>query len=159
MSACSGQLRGRQVLAAVVEVESGHGVLGGWPGCRIHGLIADRAGVSCPTVYKYVGDQQAVVEALLHREVDRYFGAAESVITHGGPPRERFVEIVVFTVTYARTHALFQKLLRDQPHVLLPWLTTKAEPMIRRGIAAVSTLVTRGAGQGWTPEAKPRGRW
>lgn len=116
-------------------------LLEGGPQARIHGLVAARAGVSRPTVYKYVGDQQAVTEALLNREVDRYLDAVRPVIVDRRARRERFVETVVFTVVYARQHALLQALLREQPDAVLPWLTTRAEPMLRRGIASMSGYV------------------
>lgn len=122
------------------------------PSARFHGQIAQRAGVSRPSVYKYGGDQQAIVEALLHREVDRYLKAVEPVLSRRGPLREQFVETVVFTVGYARDHALLQTLLRDLPQVVLPWLTTDAEPMLRRGLAAMTSYVKRGEP---APEVEP----
>lgn len=102
-----------------------------------------RAGVSRPTVYRYVGGQQAITEALLNREVDRYLDAVQTVIGDSRTRHEQFIETVVFTVVYAREHRLLQALLREQPDVVLPWLTTRAEPMLRRGIASMSAYVKR----------------
>lgn len=111
------------------------------PSARVHGLIAERAGVSRPTVYKYFGDQQAVTEALLEREVDRYFDTVGPEIDHASDKRAQFIDTVVFTVVYAREHALLQTLLRAQPDVVLPWFTTQAEVMLRSGIAAMSAAL------------------
>jgi hypothetical protein len=47
----------------------------------------------------------------------------------------------VFTVVYAREHALLPTLQREQPEAVLPWLSTQAEPMLRRGISAMSAHV------------------
>ncbi len=47
---------------------------------RLHAAIAERAGISRPTVYKYVGDQAAIVAAILERELDRFFAAAVPVL-------------------------------------------------------------------------------
>lgn len=104
------------------------------PSKTLHRQIAERAGVSRPTVYKYAGDQDAVARALLDRELDRFFEAVEEVIESADTVRSRVVEALVFTVVYAREHALFQRLLRDEPHVVLPWLTTDATPVLRRVI-------------------------
>jgi AcrR family transcriptional regulator len=113
------------------------------PSARIHHLIAARAGVSRPTVYKYVGDQKAIIDALLHRELERFLTAAQSVLARSGPLRERFVETVVFTVGYARDHALLQKMLSEEPQFVLPWLTTHAGPMLDRGVAVMSPYIER----------------
>ena len=48
---------------------------------RLHATIAERAGVSRPTVYKYVGDQTAILRAVLDREVERFFAAATPAFT------------------------------------------------------------------------------
>jgi AcrR family transcriptional regulator len=105
---------------------------------RLHHVIAERAGLSRPTVYKHVGDQKAIVEALLHRELDRFLTAAQPVARRQGPLRDRFINTVVFAVTYARNHALLQKMLRDEPQVVLPWLTVNATPALERVLASIS---------------------
>ncbi len=108
------------------------------PSARLHHMIAERAGVSRPTVYKHVGDQKAIIEALLDRELGRFLTAAQPVAARRGPLRERFTDTVVFAVTYAQGHALVRKLLRDEPQVVLPWLTTSAAPAFERVLAAIS---------------------
>ncbi|GAA0951600.1 TetR/AcrR family transcriptional regulator [Nonomuraea longicatena] len=105
---------------------AGECLLHAGPTARIHHLIAERAGVSRPTLYKHLGDQKAIIEALLHRELDRFLACARTDLTHGGSPRERFVDMVVYAVGYARRHTLLQKILREQPQIVLPWLTTNA---------------------------------
>lgn len=112
---------------------------------RIHGRIAERAGVSRPTVYKYVGDQQAVVDALLLREANRCLAAVQPILSRPGLLRERLIDGVTFIVTYIRDHALFQGLMREYPDIVLPWLTTHAEPMLRRGLPAMAGHVQQGA--------------
>src|SRR5262245_402855 len=47
---------------------------------RLHAMIAERAGISRPTVYKYVGDQAAIVAAVLDREFDQFFAAAVPIL-------------------------------------------------------------------------------
>ena len=107
------------------------------PSARLHHVIADRAGVSRPTVYKHVGDQKAIIEALLHRELGRFLTAVQPVTARRGPLRDRFIDTVVFAVSYARGHALLQRMLRDEPQIVLPWLTTNATPALERVLAAI----------------------
>ena len=102
---------------------------------RLHALIAQRAGVSRPTVYKYVGDQDAVLAALLDREYDRFFAAVLPLLRVGEDVVGDLVDGVTLIVDYARRHALLQAALRDHPEVVLPALTTRSEPILRRSLA------------------------
>ncbi|SOD70559.1 TetR family transcriptional regulator [Jatrophihabitans sp. GAS493] len=105
---------------------------------RLHAAIAERSGYSRPTVYKYLGDQQAIIGALVHRELSRYFAIAQSVLTTPGSPRERFVDAVVFSVQFGRQHPLLQKGLRENPEVVLPWFTVNSGPMINLCLNALT---------------------
>ncbi|QCQ90023.1 TetR/AcrR family transcriptional regulator [Rhodococcus sp. SGAir0479] len=100
---------------------------------RLHAVIAERAGLSRPTVYKYVGDQSDIFEALLQREITRFFAVLDPVLHARGDVRSGFVDCVVFAVGYARRHAVLQKGLRDHPALVLPWFSVAAGPLIDRG--------------------------
>ena len=101
---------------------------------RLHAVIAERAGLSRPTLYKHVGDQSAILEALFQREISRFFVVLDPVLRgRQSQLQVRFVDAVVFAVQYARGHRLLQKGLRDDPDVVLPWFTVKAKPMIELG--------------------------
>lgn len=124
---------------------------------RLHAAIAERAGVSRPTVYKYVGDQDAIVTALLHREIDRLHLAAEPTLgAQRLSLRDRFVETIVFVVDYARGHALLQKALRDTPAAILPWFTVNAGPLIEMGIAFIGPPMKQAIADGDAPDVDPR---
>ncbi len=120
--------------ARVVFVES--------PGSdRVHALIADRAGVSRPTVYKYVGDQHAIKRALLERETFRYLSALGPVLAQRLPLREHFGELVVFTVVYFRGNDLFAAMLDTEPATLTRALTVDLPPLLREGTAAAASML------------------
>ncbi|WP_305094144.1 TetR/AcrR family transcriptional regulator [Prescottella sp. R16] len=112
--------------AAACLVESGYGT-------RLHAVIAERAGLSRPTVYKYVGDQAEIVAALFQREVTRFFAHLEPILLAHDRIHDGFVECVVFSVGYARRHRVLQTGLQDEPAVVLPGFTVHARPMIDRG--------------------------
>ena len=99
---------------------------------RLHAAIAERAGISRPTVYKYVGDQTTIVNAILERELDRFFGAVVPIMRRSDDLEAHLIDAIVFVVDYARSHVLLQKALRDHPEVVLPVLTTGAEPLVER---------------------------
>lgn len=100
---------------------------------RLHAQIAERAGLSRPTVYKYVGDQTAIFEALFQREITRFFAVLDPVLRGRDQLHVGFVDCIVFAVCYARRHTLLQKALRDDPDIVLPWFTVCARPLIERG--------------------------
>jgi AcrR family transcriptional regulator len=99
---------------------------------RLHAAIAERAGISRPTVYKYVGDQSAIVAAILERELDRFFAAAVPVLRRSDDLAAHLVDAIAFVVDYGRGHALLQKALREHPELILPALTTQSGGLVDR---------------------------
>jgi len=111
---------------------------------RLHAMIAERAGISRPTVYKYVGDQTAIVAAILEREYDRFFGLAVPILRTSDDLEAHLVHAIVFVVDYAREHALLQKALAEHPEVILPALTTGSGPLVDRVVALFEEQLGRG---------------
>lgn len=97
---------------------------------RLHALIAKKAGLSRPTVYKHVGDQAAIIEALFHREFLRFGEMLEPVFAAAKNPRTGFIDAIVRIVQHGRHHPLLQKGLKENPEQVLPYLTVKARPFI-----------------------------
>ncbi|PTR30554.1 TetR family transcriptional regulator [Rhodococcus sp. OK519] len=112
-------------------------------GTRLHAVIAERAGLSRPTVYKYVGDQSEIFEALFQREITHFFTLLRPVLLESDRLDSGITDCVVFAVGYARRHALLQKGLRDDPAVVLPWFTMRARPFIERGTDYLAPLFER----------------
>ena len=135
--------------AAACYVERG-------PSGTLHRTIAERAELSRPTVYKYVGDQAAITSALLERELDRFFAAVAEVIAREVSVRDRFVEALAFTVAHAASHDLFQRLLADQPEAVLPWLTSHSAPVIERAVEVASPQLARAIEHGELRPVDPR---
>jgi AcrR family transcriptional regulator len=123
---------------------------------RLHAMIAERAGISRPTVYKYVGDQAAIVAAVLDRELDRFFGAAVPILRRSDDLEAHLVDGIVFVVDYARSHVLLQKALSEHPEVILPVLTTGAEPLIDRVVDLFGDQLSRALNQGAPTALTPR---
>lgn len=140
-----------RILAAAEECMLEAGI-----GARLHARIAQRAGVSRPTVYKYVGDQDAIVQALLYRDIERMHAEAEPMLRQRGTLRDKFVGTIVFVVGYARRHPLLQKGLRDSPQTIVPWLTVYAEPIIEQGVAFVEPYFKQAIADGTFPDVNPR---
>ena len=114
---------------------------------RLHAMIAERAGISRPTVYKYVGDQAAIVAAILDRELDRFFGAAVPLLRRSDDLEAHLVDAIVFVVEYGRGHALLQKALREHPELILPALTTESGALVERVVALFEEQLGRALGR------------
>ena len=99
---------------------------------RLHAAIAERAGLSRPTLYKYVGDQTAILDAVRDREIEAFFTAAVPLLSSTDDLRTGLVDAVVFVVGYGRRHTLLQKALREHPELILPALTTESGPLVDR---------------------------
>ena len=69
---------------------------------RLHAAIAERAGLSRPTLYKYVGDQTAILDAVRDREIEEFFTAAVPLLSSTDDLRDGLVDAVVFVVGYGR---------------------------------------------------------
>ncbi len=123
---------------------------------RLHAMIAERAGISRPTVYKYVGDQSAIVAAILEREFDRFFAAAVPVLQRSDDLEAHLIDAIVFVVDYARSHFLLQKALAEHPELILPALTTGAEPLIDRVVDLFGDQLHRALDEAASAPLTPR---
>lgn len=97
---------------------------------RLHAQIAQAAGVSRPTVYKYVGDQAAVLDAVFQREFQAFLTTVLPQLRIGTNTRADVIAGVALIVDYGRNHALLQKALHEQPEFVLPALTTQADTLL-----------------------------
>lgn len=123
---------------------------------RLHAMIAERAGISRPTVYKYVGDQAAILDAVLDRELDRFFGSAMPILSRSDDLEAHLVSAIVFVVDYAREHELLQKALREHPELILPALTTESGALVERVVALFEEQLGRGLTRSASTGLEPR---
>lgn len=122
-----------RILDAATRVLFEAGVSG-----RLHAQIAKEAGVSRPTVYKYVGDQPAILDAVFEREFQAFLAAVLPQLRKGVTSRSSVIDGVALIVDYGRNHALLQKSLREQPEFVLPALTTECDALLDRTVALFS---------------------
>jgi AcrR family transcriptional regulator len=123
---------------------------------RLHAMIAERAGISRPTVYKYVGDQSAIVAAVLDRELDQFFGAAVPILRRSDDLEAHLIDAIVFVVDYARSHRLLQKSLAEHPELILPVLTTGAGPLVEHVVNLFEEQLGRALDQTEAASLTPR---
>ena len=90
------QIRAR-ILDAATECLLEVGVTG-----RLHTQIAQRAGLSRPTVYKYVGDQSAILQAVFDREFEVFWRTVVPQLNRAGTHIAAITSVGVSPVNGAR---------------------------------------------------------
>jgi AcrR family transcriptional regulator len=129
---------------------------GGFGSNRLHSEIARRAGLSRPTVYKYVGDQDCIIAAVIQREFELFLARLRPVLEQQLPFSEHLVAVMTFVIGQAREHPLLQAALRDTPERLLPWFTTRAGALIEQVQPLALPGIQRYIAAGELPDRDPR---
>jgi AcrR family transcriptional regulator len=95
--------------------------------------LAKRVGLSRVTIYRHFPGKEGIVEAVLLREMRAFMTQVGEVVGNYDHLDDRVVEGVVFALTWLREHALLQRLLRNEPELILPLLTTHGSPVVELG--------------------------
>lgn len=89
------------------------------PSPRLLSAIAERAGVSRPTLYKYVGDKFGVFDALFEQELVRVLDlVAQGVDALRGSEQE-IVDLLVGLAESVRSHPMLADLIDNHPQLVL----------------------------------------
>ena len=104
--------------------------------------VARRAGLSRQTIYRYFASRDLLIMALVLREEEKFLDGIRAAFA-ADPDLERALsDGVLFCLRFAREHPLLDRLLATDPATLLPYLTTKAGPMITRAREVMTSLVS-----------------
>lgn len=127
------------LLEATAPLLSGHG---------FHGLrmtdVAAAAGVSRQTVYNEFGSKEALVEAVALRTTAEFLSGVDELMCSAPDFLDGFRQTVEFTLRHARENALVASVLGAEiAEDLLPFLTTKGEPILRSSAELFTTHLHR----------------
>lgn len=106
--------------------------------------VARSARINRVTVYRRIGTKDALVSAVITRELQRLVGAVQSATREIPEPQQRLAEALVVTLRTIRGHALLRQLLTVDRDELLPRITLNAAPLIELGAAFVATQIQQG---------------
>jgi AcrR family transcriptional regulator len=95
--------------------------------------VARRAGVARVTLYRRFRGKEHLVEAVVIAEAQRFFAELEAAVAGLASVEDRIVEGFAHTLEAAREQRLLNRLLRTEPEVLLPHLTTSGGPVLAAG--------------------------
>jgi AcrR family transcriptional regulator len=91
--------------------------------------VADRAGVGRTSVYRLFDSRDALVHAVLARELRRTFSAIEAATAEHEDLEDKVVEAGLVAVRALRA-SVVERLLHSDPATFLPFLTTGAGPLL-----------------------------
>jgi AcrR family transcriptional regulator len=104
------------------------------------------AGLSRQSVYRYFDSKDALVQALVAREVEAFLEGVRAAHARHVSLEDAMREATLFCLRTAGEHPLLGRLLALEPEVLLPYLTTRAEPVISRARDVLEELAAGRAG-------------
>jgi AcrR family transcriptional regulator len=90
--------------------------------------VARRSGLSRMTVYRRFGSKQALLTAVILRELRRGMARIEAAVSARRSFEERLVEGFVVALQLGREHTLLQRLLHTEPDLVLPYVTVAGGP-------------------------------
>ncbi|MGH2676389.1 MAG: TetR/AcrR family transcriptional regulator [Actinomycetota bacterium] len=108
--------------------------------------VARLAGLSRQTVYRYFDSRDALVVALVAREEEAFLEGVREAHARHPDLEEAMREAVLFCLRTAREHPLLDRLLASEPEVLLPYLTTRAGPVVARAREVIEELAAERTG-------------
>jgi AcrR family transcriptional regulator len=106
--------------------------------------LARRVGLSRVTIYRHFPSKSDVLEAALLRELRGFMAEVDAAVSPYEGVDERAVEGFVFAVGSLRRHAVLQRLLRTEPELILPLLTTQGGSVVEIGREFIANFA-RGA--------------
>ena len=112
------------ILRAAVEAAAVHGLT------RLSVAdVAKRAGLSRPTLYKHFPSKDVLVAAAVQREASAMADAVRTVVDGIADPRTALDSGILLALRLVREHPLLDRVVRTEPEVLVPLLTTDASPV------------------------------
>lgn len=103
------------------------------------GEIARRAGISPATLYRRFESKNELVEAVSVREAQRFVSEIDKRVQLVAGSDNQLVEIFVAFISTIAGNELLRRLLRTEPDLILPRLTTEAGPIIAVGRTYLAT--------------------
>jgi len=124
------------ILDAAIEIATLHGI------ARTSvGDVAQRVGISRPTLYKHFASKDAMVAAAIMREAMEFVAQVAASASAHDDPRAALHAGVVTALVAARQHPLLDRILTTEPEVLLPFLVADAGPVPSLARVAIDGLL------------------
>jgi AcrR family transcriptional regulator len=103
--------------------------------------VARAAGITRQTVYRYYASKDQLLTMLLVREEERLLSGVRARLDANQRFEDGLADALLYCLTFARQHPLLDRLLATDSETLLPYLTTRAGPLIVRARSSVIDLL------------------
>src|SRR5438093_9169618 len=107
--------------------------------------VARAAGLSRQTIYRYFPSKGHSITALVLREEERFLDGIREAFARDPNLEAAISDGILFCLRFAREHPLLDRLLETDPETLLPYLTTRGAPVIRRARQVLKGLLVKKA--------------
>lgn len=108
--------------------------------------VARLAGLARQSVYRYFGSKDELMVALVVREEEAFLDGVRKAQARHTELEAAMREAVLFCLRTLREHPLLDRLLASEPESLLPYLTTRAGPVVARAREVLEDLAAERAG-------------
>jgi len=105
--------------------------------------VARVAGVSRQTVYRYFRDRDELIAAVVSRDVDATLVEANAAVERIADLREALRTGIAMVLQSARTHPVLDALLASEPDVIVPFLSSPGNPVLRVARPVIEELIAR----------------
>lgn len=105
--------------------------------------VARAAGIARQTVYRYFPSKDHLITALVLQEEEKFLDGIRAAFDAAPDLESSLRDGLLFCLRFAREHPLLDRLLSTDPETLLPYLTVRAEPAIRRARDVLKELITQ----------------
>jgi AcrR family transcriptional regulator len=112
-------------------------------GAGTMGEIADIADLGRATLYRYFPGKDVLLEALVLREARELFAMLDGELGGTDEPRKLLERGLMRALDYLRSHALLQRVIKDEPDSILPLLTVKGAPLLAAAVDFAAPYIER----------------
>ncbi len=110
--------------------------------------IAREAKAGKATLYRHFSNKDAVIDALLERESERFVRALQRGAGGHRSAAGRVEGAFLAGVRFFVEHPVLTKGRDEEPGILLPRITAGGGPLVQRGLALFSSLIAEGVDSG-----------
>lgn len=107
--------------------------------------VARAAGIARQTVYRYFPSKDHLITALVLQEEEKFLDGIRAAFDAAPDLETSLRDGLLFCLRFAREHPLLDRLLSTDPETLLPYLTVRAAPAIRRARDVLKQLISQKA--------------
>jgi AcrR family transcriptional regulator len=110
--------------------------------------IAKEAHAGKATLYRHFANKDAVIDALLEREAERFERLLQRAAEEHTAAPARIEAAFLAGVGFFVEHPVMTRGRDEEPGVLLPRITANGGPLVQRGLALFTTLIADGVDAG-----------